>query len=121
MQMILDDLFSKAASDFSAARKKGDIPSSISITISVAYTTNATGGFESINTNKNSAPAHATLQFSPRGEDEVSRPPRIVPAFFASTAPVIRITEPNIFGSEYGIKILGTSFTVGGTVTSGVD
>jgi hypothetical protein len=103
MTVILDDAFSQAAIDH---------PGNDSITISVALTTNQTGGFKS-STNKSSAAAPATLSYSPSVLESAGPigTHRRFPAFFSGGG--IKITEPppNLIGpGHYTVEISGATF-----------
>jgi hypothetical protein len=100
--VILDDVFSQAASDH---------PANDSITIEVSVTTNQTGGFKST-TNKSSAPAPVKLNYSP--SVEVSKPleHKRFPAFFSGGGITLTQPPPDLIapGGHYTVQISGTSF-----------
>jgi len=101
--MILDDLFSTAATDYAAGKSN--------ISVQAGVTTNQTGGLSS-NTNNGSAYAVA-LQYEPRTTKQTRFRILVVPAAFYNENSAITITEPLTLqlNGHYEVGILGTTFT----------
>jgi hypothetical protein len=94
--MILDDLFSKAATDYKSGKH--------GITVQAVVTKNQTGGINS-KTNDGSVEPQVKLGYTPQES--------FVGASFSNTNPPIRITaEAFVVPGQlpYGLEILGKSF-----------